>query len=94
MWVRHVGIFSRIHLFYSLLGSRMDIAEFSVFLKRTMKRRNPLTVSFIGKVQVFIRILSLRMAALIFPGDRVVVVVVWEGARFDPLGILNKCLHG
>ena len=35
------------------------------------------------------------MAALIFAGDRVVVVViVLEGARFEPQEVLNKCLYG
>lgn len=55
-----------------------------------------MTVSFIGKVQVFYLHSFSKDAALIFAGDRVVVVVivvfVLEGARFEPGEVLNKCL--
>ena len=57
-----------------------------------------MTVSFIGKVQVFYLHSFSKDAALIFAGDRVVVVVivvfVLEGARFEPREVLNKCLYG
>ena len=57
-----------------------------------------MTVSFIGKVQVFYLHSFSKDAALIFAGDRVVVVVivvfVLEGARFEPQEVLNKCLYG
>ena len=56
-----------------------------------------MTVSFIGKVQVFYLHSFSKDAALIFAGDRVVVVVivvfVSEGARFEPREVLNKCLY-
>ena len=56
-----------------------------------------MTVSFIGKVQVFYLHSFSKDAALIFAGDRVVVVVivvfVLEGARFEPREVLNKCLY-
>ena len=56
-----------------------------------------MTVSFIGKVQVFYLHSFSKDAALIFAGDRVVVVVivvfVLQGARFEPREVLNKCLY-
>ena len=56
-----------------------------------------MTVSFIGKVQVLYPHSLSKDAALIFAGDRVVVVVivvfVLEGARFEPREVLNKCLY-
>ena len=50
-------------------------------------------------MQVFYPHSLSKDAALIFAGDRVVVVVivivfVLEGARFEPREVLNKCLYG
>ena len=57
-----------------------------------------MTVSFIGKVQVFYPHSFSKDAALIFAGDRdvvvVIVVFVLEGARFEHSEVLNKCLYG